>query len=61
MNDQATIYYHDIGDYLTREQKLARVKAFGSVATCSAPAPSPSSSPTNTATGFLTVTKALKK
>ncbi len=31
MNDQATIYYHDIGDYLTREQKLARIKAFGSV------------------------------
>jgi predicted helicase len=31
MNDNATIYYHDIGDYLTREQKLARIKEFGSV------------------------------
>jgi len=31
MNDNATIYYHDIGDYLTREQKLACIKEFGSV------------------------------
>jgi len=31
MNANATIYYHDIGDYLTREQKLARIREFGSV------------------------------
>jgi Predicted helicase len=29
---KATICYHDIGDYQTREQKLERVKGFGSVA-----------------------------
>ena len=28
---KATIHYHDIGDYLTREQKLSRVKKFRSV------------------------------
>lgn len=28
---KATIYYYDIGDYLTREEKLAKVKTFGSV------------------------------
>lgn len=28
---KATIHYHDIGDYLTREQKLDRVKKFKSV------------------------------
>ena len=25
------IYYHDIGDYLSREEKLARIKEFGSI------------------------------
>lgn len=30
-NGKATINYHDIGDYLTREQKLAIIKDFGSV------------------------------
>jgi len=29
--DEAEIYYHDIGDYLSREQKLAIIKRFGSV------------------------------
>ena len=29
--EKATIYYHDIGDYLTREQKLEIVKKFHSV------------------------------
>lgn len=29
---KATIHYHDIGDYLSREQKLSRVKKFRSVA-----------------------------
>lgn len=33
MNNNASIYYYDIGDYLTREQKLARIKEFGSIAT----------------------------
>lgn len=33
MNDKATNHYHDIGDYLTREQKLARIREFGSAAT----------------------------
>lgn len=28
-SDKASIHYHDIGDYLTREQKLAKVAAFG--------------------------------
>jgi predicted helicase len=32
MNRKATLYYHDIGDCLTREQKLARVKESGSAA-----------------------------
>lgn len=32
---KATIHYHDIGDYLTREQKLALVKKFKSVHGCS--------------------------
>nr|WP_158306743.1 type ISP restriction/modification enzyme [Alicyclobacillus acidocaldarius] len=27
----AEIFYHDIGDYLSREEKLAKVKAFGDV------------------------------
>lgn len=31
MKDKATIYYHDIGDYLTREQKLQIVQDFKSV------------------------------
>lgn len=30
-DSKATIYYHDIGDYLTREQKLSMVKKFKSV------------------------------
>ena len=30
--DKATIYYHDIGDYLTREDKLRIVKGFKSIA-----------------------------
>ena len=30
-DNKAKIHYHDIGDYLTREQKLAMVKGFGSV------------------------------
>lgn len=29
---KATIYYHDIGDYLSREQKLSLVKGFRSIA-----------------------------
>lgn len=29
--DKATIYYHDIGDYLSREEKLAILKKFGKV------------------------------
>src|SRR5690606_9354628 len=29
--DKATIHYHDIGDYLSREEKLAIVKKFKSV------------------------------
>ena len=29
---KATIYYHDIGDYLSREEKLARIAKCGSVA-----------------------------
>jgi predicted helicase len=28
---KATIYYHDIGDYLTREQKLEIIRTYGSV------------------------------
>ncbi|WP_287566885.1 type ISP restriction/modification enzyme [Parabacteroides sp.] len=28
---KATIYYHDIGDYLSREQKLKKINEFGSV------------------------------
>ena len=28
---KATIYYHDIGDYLSREQKLKKISEFGSV------------------------------
>lgn len=31
-NEKATIHYHDIGDYLSQEQKLAFVKKFQSVA-----------------------------
>ncbi len=30
-DNKAHIHYHDIGDYLTREQKLAMVKGFGSI------------------------------
>lgn len=30
-NSKATIYYHDIGDYLDREKKLQLVKEFGSI------------------------------
>jgi len=29
---KATIYYHDIGDYLSREEKLEKIRKFGSVA-----------------------------
>lgn len=29
---KATIYYHDIGDYLSREDKLRIIKSFGSIA-----------------------------
>ena len=29
---KAKIYYHDIGDYLSREDKLRKVKSFGSIA-----------------------------
>jgi predicted helicase len=29
--DKATIHYHDIGDYLSREEKLAIIQKFGSV------------------------------
>jgi predicted helicase len=28
---QAEIYYHDIGDYLSREEKLARLQAYGDI------------------------------
>lgn len=31
LNSKAIIYYHDIGDYLTREQKLEIIKTFGSI------------------------------
>ena len=31
-NEKAMIYYHDIGDYLSREDKLRIVKSFGSIA-----------------------------
>lgn len=31
-NKQATIHYHDIGDYLTREEKLSTIKGFSSIA-----------------------------
>lgn len=31
-DNKATIYYHDIGDYLSREEKLRIVKDFGSIA-----------------------------
>ncbi len=31
-NDKAKIFYHDIGDYLSREEKLAIVKKFESIA-----------------------------
>ena len=31
-DEKAKIYYHDIGDYLTREEKLKIIKAFGSIA-----------------------------
>ena len=31
-NEKATIYYHDIGDYLSREDKLRIVKGFKSIA-----------------------------
>lgn len=30
-NKKAVIYYHDIGDYLTREEKLSKIKQFGTV------------------------------
>jgi predicted helicase len=32
MSNKAQIFYHDIGDYLSREQKLEIVKKFHSVA-----------------------------
>ena len=31
MDIKAKIHYHDIGDYHTREQKLAKIRAFRSV------------------------------
>ena len=31
MNNKATIHYYDIGDYLTREQKLETIRKFGSI------------------------------
>lgn len=31
MSHKATIYYHDIGDYLSREEKLAIIRKLGSV------------------------------
>jgi predicted helicase len=31
-NEQATIHYHDIGDYLSREEKLAKIAKFKTVA-----------------------------
>lgn len=31
-NQKAKIYYHDIGDYLSREDKLRIIKSFGSIA-----------------------------
>ncbi len=31
-NMTAKIYFHDIGDYLTREQKLEKIREFGSIA-----------------------------
>ncbi len=34
--DHGRIFFHDIGDYLTREQKLERISTFGSVAGISA-------------------------
>jgi len=33
VDNKAAIYYHDIGDYLTREQKLKMVKDFASIET----------------------------
>lgn len=30
-DEKAKIFYHDIGDYLTREDKLKKIKAFGSI------------------------------
>lgn len=30
-NEKATIQYHDIGDYLDRKQKLAKIQEFGSI------------------------------
>ncbi len=32
INNQATIHYHDIGDYLSREEKLAKIAKFQTVA-----------------------------
>ncbi len=34
---KATIHYHDIGDYLNREEKLALVKKFGSIGSAEMP------------------------
>jgi predicted helicase len=31
VNEKAVIYYHDVGDYLNREEKLSIVRKFGSV------------------------------
>lgn len=31
-NQKAKIYYHDIGDYLSREEKLRKIQTFGSIA-----------------------------
>lgn len=32
LGEKATIYYHDIGDYLSREEKLRKIQTFGSIA-----------------------------
>ena len=31
-NKKAKIYYHDIGDYLSRDEKLAKIKSYRSIA-----------------------------
>lgn len=36
-NEKAAIHYHDIGDYLSREEKLEIIKKFGSIASSAMP------------------------